>query len=66
MGEKLTERQGRVLLRFDSEFELNVAKPVTRPHGYGFFGGKNFSTRTRTRDQNPRETRGFTLTRADH
>ena len=54
------------MLRFYSEFEPNVEKPVTRPHGYGFFRGQNFSTHTRTRDQNPCKTHGFTLTRADH
>jgi hypothetical protein len=55
-----------VSLRIDLEFEVNVAKPVTRAYGYGFFGGQNFRTRTCTHDQNPRKTRGFTFTRADH
>jgi hypothetical protein len=55
-----------VLLRFDSEFEFNVAKPMTRPHGYRFFGGKNFSACTCTCDQNLQETCRFTLTCADH
>jgi len=29
-----------VLLRIDSEFEFNVAKPMTQSHGYRFSGVK--------------------------
>ena len=52
--------------RFNSEFESPVAKPVPVATGTGICSDRNFGIRTRTRDQNPRETRGFTHTRAIH
>ena len=49
-----------------SEFEFNVAEPVPVATGTGFSSDRNFGTRTRTRDQNPCETRGYSRTRAIH
>lgn len=53
-------------VRDNSEFEFHVAKPVPVATGTGICSDRNFSTRTRTCDQNPWKTRGYSRTRAFH
>lgn len=61
------------MLSFDSNFQEGstkhnqiIATVTGTGHGYGFLAGKNSYTRTQTCGLNPRKTRRFTHTRADH